>query len=170
MVTLAQVGGLPALAQGDEANPAFEAGLARMGHHDYDGAVESFTEVIAYNSNNAKAYVMRGKAFFQLKDYPRAIEDFNRSTKISASDSEAYLWRGAAESRLGKDFEAIDDYEKAIRLEPQLLKNYEASKPNKTGDSSQTTQTTAGSGARAHQNEHSVENYEAAMQRVKASP
>jgi tetratricopeptide (TPR) repeat protein len=113
---------------------------------------------------------MRGKAFFQLRDYKRAIEDFNRSTAISPKNSEPFLWKGAAESRLGQDGEAVDDYEKAIRLDPQLVKNYDAGKSNQSANSAQSTQSSAASGAHALRNEHSVENYEAAMRRVKASP
>jgi len=156
---------LPVCAQGDESNSAYDTGLERMGHHDYDGAVQSFTEVIAFDTRNAKAYVMRGKAFYQLRDYRRAVEDFGRAIGLSANDSEPFLWRGAAESRLGQDDEAVNDYEKAIRLDPRLIKNYDEGKKNESAKSGQG----AGSGSHAAQNEHSVQNYEAAMQRVKGS-
>jgi tetratricopeptide (TPR) repeat protein len=164
--------GLAAAAQGQESNPAFETGCARMGHHDFDGAVESFTEVIAMDSKYTKAYFMRGQAFYQLKDYRRAIEDFTRSISLNGQDSDSYLWRGAAESRSGQDADAVDDYEKAIRLNPQLVKNYDAG-PGKPGGSSESTSTSNSSskvGTSARQNERSVQNYEAAIQRVKANP
>ena len=168
LVASSQAVCLPAQGQGDESNPAFETGLERMGHRDYDGAVTSFTEVIAFDSKNSKAYVMRGKAFFQLRDYRRAIEDFAREIAQSANDSESFLWKGAAESRLGQDDDAVNDYEKAIRLDMQLVKNYDEGKNTQGGKPTQSA--ASGSGAHASQNEHSVQNYEAAMRRVKGSP
>jgi tetratricopeptide (TPR) repeat protein len=163
---------LAATAQGQESNPAFETGCERMGHRDYDGAVESFTEVIAMDGKYTKAYFMRGQAFYQLKDYRRAIEDFTRSIALNSQDSDSYLWRGAAESRSGQDADAVDDYEKAIRINPQLVKNYDAgqSKPGSSSESESTSNSSAKVGSSAKQNERSVQNYEAAMQRVKANP
>jgi tetratricopeptide (TPR) repeat protein len=158
---------LPVRAQGNESNSALDTGLERMGHHDFDGAISSFTEVIAFDSKNPKGYVNRGKAFFQLKDYRRAIEDFARANDLSPRDSESFLWKGAAESRLGQDDDAINDYEKAIRFDPQLVINYDKGKSNQDGKAAQSSASTSTHGA---QNEHSIQNYEAAMQRVKANP
>ena len=163
LVAWCRVACLPVFAQGDESNSAFDTGLERMGHRDYDGAISSFTEVIAFDAKNSKALVMRGKAFFQLRDYRRAIEDFARANNLSATNSESFLWKGAAESRLGQDEDAVNDYEKAIRLDPQLIKNYDEGKNNQSAKSSQS----ATSGSHSAQSEHSVQNYEAAMQRVK---
>jgi tetratricopeptide (TPR) repeat protein len=171
-VVLLLIAGLAAAAQGQEANPAFETGCERMGHRDYDGAVESFTEVIAMDGKYTKAYFMRGQAFYQLKDYRRAIEDFTRSISLNAQDSDSYLWRGAAESRSGQDADAVDDYEKAIRLNPQLIKNYDTGQAKSSGSSegASTTNSSSKVGPSARQNERSIQNYEAAIQRVKANP
>jgi tetratricopeptide (TPR) repeat protein len=147
-----------AFAVGEESNDAYDTGLERLGRKDYDGAIQSFSEVVSMNPRHTKAYLMRGKAFFQMKDYHSAIEDFNRAIEQDATNSEVFLYKGAAESRNDQDAEAVNDYEKAIRLDPRLVKNYDQGKATEKPK------------VKGSINEHSVDNYEAAMQRVKANP
>jgi tetratricopeptide (TPR) repeat protein len=127
-------GSMPALA--DYQNPAFERGMARMQHNDFDGAMDAFGEAIGLNDTNPKNYLMRGQCFFKLHNYAMAIQDFNKSLEYAPNDSQAYLWRGTAHANLGKDDFAVKDYEQAIRLDPSLANQFfspQASDPETHG-------------------------------------
>ena len=116
------IGSPPAYA--DYENPAFQRGMARMSHRDYDGAADAFGEAIGLNYTNPKNYLMRGQCFFKLHNYQMAIQDFDKSLEFAPNDSEAYLWRGTAHASLGKDDFAVKDYEQAIRLDPRLVDRF----------------------------------------------
>jgi tetratricopeptide (TPR) repeat protein len=111
-------------ARAEYENPAFDRGKARMGHGDWDGAVESFGESIGFSSESPDPYFLRGQCFLHMKNYDLAITDFGHALQIAPDKSEIYLWRGAAYSKTNQDEGAIKDYEQAIRLDPKLAKNY----------------------------------------------
>lgn len=113
---------IPALAS--YQNPAFDRGMGRMSHRDFDGAINDFGEAIGFNDTDPKNYLMRGKCFFNMHNYELAIQDFNKSIQYAPNDYEAYLWRGTAHANLGKDDFAIKDYEKAISLDPNLADRF----------------------------------------------
>jgi tetratricopeptide (TPR) repeat protein len=121
-LTICLLAATPVMA--DYQNPAFNRGMGRMSHRDYDGAIIDFGEAIGFNDMNPKNYLMRGECFFYTHNNELAIEDFNKSLQYAPNDSEAYLWRGTAHANLGKDDFAIKDYEQAIRLDPKLADRF----------------------------------------------
>jgi tetratricopeptide (TPR) repeat protein len=129
LVALTMLGGALACAIGCFAydSPAYDRGCEQMARRDYDGAIISFGETIGFDMNNKDAYFKRGKCFYNLKNFTDAISDFNHILGIDPNNSDALLWKGTAEARLDKHEDAIRDYLAAIRLKPDLAKNFLAS-------------------------------------------
>ena len=112
------------IAYADYANPAFDKGVECMNHGDYDEAINAFDEAIGFNNTNAKAYLLRGKCFYQANNLQMAVADFDHCLKIAPDTSDAFLWRGTSHARLGKDDLATNDYEQAIKLDPKLAEQF----------------------------------------------
>ncbi len=170
---------LPVLAS--YQNPAYDRGLARMTHGDWDGAVESFGESIGFSSEDPHPYFMRGQCFYHMNNFAQAVEDFDHAIRISPDHVDAYLWRGNAHAKLGQEEEAITDYQRAIRLKPLLAKNYFSVPPEKRNagmdpgiavagrrkfQAGQEVVERAGSYKQKSTNERAVELYKEAMEKL----
>ncbi|MBI2809874.1 MAG: tetratricopeptide repeat protein [Candidatus Melainabacteria bacterium] len=112
-------------APSDRHQSAFERGEAEMSHRDYDGAISSFTEVLGFNMNNTAAYFKRGQCYYQQKKYPEALSDFEYMLKANPQDTQALLWSGTAQAKLGHEQKAIELYVQAMRVDPQLVVQYQ---------------------------------------------
>ena len=82
----------------------------------YKEAIQDFTQVIALNPQDARAYNQRGDAFYRLGNYQKAQLDASIAIGLNPQDANAYYDRGFSNYQLGKYKEAIADYTKAIQL------------------------------------------------------
>ncbi|WP_414549606.1 tetratricopeptide repeat protein [Anabaena sp. CCY 0017] len=96
----------------------YQEGVRKYQAGEYQAAVENFTEVIALDSQNDRAYNKRGDAFYQLGDYQQAKADSSKAIELNPQNANAYYDRGFSLYELGKYKEAIADYTKAIELNP----------------------------------------------------
>lgn len=92
------------------AETSFGKGLLNDAVVDYDRAIELKTD-------NASAYLGRGKAYDGLKAYDKAVADYDKAIQLDATQAMAFYYRGAAHERKENDELAIADYEKAIALD-----------------------------------------------------
>lgn len=107
-------------------SPAMDRATSEMGRGDYDGAIISFGEAIGFDMTNRLAYFKRGQCFYKLGNLSQAATDFSHIIDMDDKDVDAYLWRGTTNARMGHHDDAVRDYLKAIRLRPELAKNYES--------------------------------------------
>lgn len=105
-------------------DPAFDQGRDRMAAGDYDGAVAAFGESLGLNSDNPRAFVLRGECFFKMGNYKLAIQDLTTALEYSPNNIRALLLRGTSHSNLGKDGMAVVDYMKAIQMSPKLADKF----------------------------------------------
>lgn len=105
-------------------DPAFDQGRDRMAAGDYDGAVAAFGESLGLNSDNPRAFVLRGECFFKMGNYKLAIQDLTNGLQYAPNNIRALLLRGTCHSNLGKDGMAIVDYTKAIQMSPKLADKF----------------------------------------------
>jgi DNA-binding helix-hairpin-helix protein with protein kinase domain len=107
---------------------------------DYEGAIENYNQAVRLNPNDAKAYVNRGNAHYEMaqhsgdpdKDYKAAIEDFNQALRLNPQESQAYVKRGVVRNEIAqyskdpdKDYKAaIEDFNQALRFNPQEAEAY----------------------------------------------
>ncbi len=107
---------------------------------DYEGAIDKYTKAIGLYPNDAKAYVNRGNAHYEIaqhsgdpdRDFRAAIEDFNHALIFNPQASDAYLKRGIVRYEIAqyskdpdKDYKAaIDDFNKALIFQPESAEAY----------------------------------------------
>ena len=80
--------------------------------------IQTLSEDIKNNPNNAELYKERGQVYGNLQKYEQAIQDFNKAIKLNPNYAEAYNNRDIAYALLENLKQAIEDFSKAIELEP----------------------------------------------------
>ncbi len=74
---------LPSVAaSADAAKEAYEKGKACLEKHDYDAAIDAFTEAIRLDPENAEAYWNRALAYNTKDEKAKAGEDFARAKEL----------------------------------------------------------------------------------------
>ena len=91
----------------------------------YLKAVESFTEYIDLNPNDARGYIGRGNSYQELKRYQEALIDYDKAIELSPENSsDIYGKRGHIYSEFGQYQEAINNYDKWLNLDHKTLWPY----------------------------------------------
>jgi S1-C subfamily serine protease len=99
-------------------NAYFQRGNDAQVRGDYQGAIESFGQVLRLNPKHAPSYVNRGLARESLGDFQSAIADYNQALRLNPNNSTAYRLRGSAREMLKDYHGAIADYDQVLRLDP----------------------------------------------------
>ena len=94
----------------------FNKGIASLASAKYKDAVESLTQAVAVNSQDAIAHAKLGLAYSALGDHKPAITAFKQAIKLNRAfvDADAYF-------RLGISYLALSDYTSAIDPLKQAL-------------------------------------------------
>lgn len=106
----------------------------------YKQEIENSSQALQANPNDAKAYLNRGNAYYELaqhsgdpdKDYKGAIENFNQAINLNPNQVEAYISRGIVHSEIaqyskdpdGEYQQALKDFNQALRRNPAHTKAY----------------------------------------------
>lgn len=86
--------------------------------------IESLTEIIEKNPQDANTLNLRGTAYGQIGDYKNAMADFNAALKIKPDFPQAYANRALVFVRIEKLPRAIADYDRAIEINPDYAAAY----------------------------------------------
>jgi tetratricopeptide (TPR) repeat protein len=142
----------PAAAPGN-AGAFLDRGILFATRHDFELAIEDFTEAIRLDDKLAAAYVFRGRAYAAgashvleigekfsdfrslMKNYvnltadqkdafDKAIADDTRAIQLDPKLAAAYYDRGFVYNSIGDYDKAIADYNQAIRLNPNSANTY----------------------------------------------
>ena len=81
--------------------------------------IESLSDVIAKNPNDANAYNTRGAAYARVGRYQNAIDDFTAAIRINPNYAAAYTNRALALRQTGKNDLALADFNKALQADPR---------------------------------------------------
>lgn len=95
--------------------------LFRLGR--IDESLKYLDEAIELDSNEAMAYIFKGKCFTSRRDWDKAIESLNIGLSLD-SLSLGFHERGYVNKELGNYDEAIRDYETAISLYDERFESY----------------------------------------------
>ena len=90
----------------------------------YDSAINSYSEALKLDSNNAVAYVKRGDTYENKEDYDRAMTDYNQALKLDPKNVDAYNNRGIAFYHKQDYDRAMTDYNQALKLDPKYVDAY----------------------------------------------
>ena len=95
-------------------------GTDNIAHADDDNAylIQSYTQEINRNPNDATAYFNRGLAYSSAKKYDDAIKDFSKVISLEPRNVDGYLHRGIAYRESKKYSQALADFNKALELKP----------------------------------------------------
>lgn len=94
----------------------FEKGYQHGLKNEHDSAIEAYTNGIALDPNDTKAYYNRGLAYRKKEQYDRAIEDYSKAIALDPNDADAYYNRGLAYKEKGQYKMAISDFKKNCDL------------------------------------------------------
>lgn len=84
----------------------------------YDQAISDANEAIKLNSEDARAYALRGLAYEGKGDEDRALTDFDQAIALNPKDAMLLSERASAYLRKSEPDRAIADLNTAIALEP----------------------------------------------------
>jgi len=108
--------------------PTAEACLQRgdeyVERHQYDLAIEQYTQAIQRKPDWAEAYNNRGHAFYWKWEGAKVIADFDRVIVLRSNYPTAFNNRGCAYMASGEPDKAIRDFNRAIELRPDYPRAY----------------------------------------------
>ncbi|WP_088894778.1 tetratricopeptide repeat protein [Leptolyngbya ohadii] len=87
----------------------------------YEAAIASCNEALAFNPNLQTIYSYRGICYFELKNYDAALADQNRAIELQPDSAQVYCDRGLTYITLEQPQSAFADYNRAIELKPNLI-------------------------------------------------
>jgi tetratricopeptide (TPR) repeat protein len=87
----------------------------------YEAAIASCNEALAFNPNLQQIYSCRGSCYFELKNYDAALADQNRAIELQLDSAQVYCDRGLIYIMLEQSQNALADYNRALELKPNLI-------------------------------------------------
>ena len=99
---------------------------ANLGKGEYTLALADYDKAVELRTDDAVAFLNRGKTHYNLKAFDKAGADYNKAIELDPKDSKAYYNRAVLFERLGNLDKAIADYQKAVDLDA-------SNEPAKTG-------------------------------------
>ena len=100
------------------ANQQLEAALKFYSAGNLNGALQSCTQAISFDSNSGLAYSLRGTIYYQLGQYQNAIADLSQAAVFNSSDEKIFYNRALSHVKLQNYRAAAEDFTVAIRLNP----------------------------------------------------
>ena len=101
------------------AEAFFHIGNERYTNHDFQGAVQAYTQAIETNPDFAVAFYSRGQVKRTIKDYQGATADFNEALRLKPDYPEVLYYRGMVAYRMANYTGCISDLNRAIETLPQ---------------------------------------------------
>eukprot|EP01095_Lingulamoeba_sp_RSL-Kostka_P011874 TRINITY_DN4621_c0_g1_i1.p1 TRINITY_DN4621_c0_g1~~TRINITY_DN4621_c0_g1_i1.p1 ORF type:complete len:395 (+),score=169.46 TRINITY_DN4621_c0_g1_i1:160-1344(+) len=93
-------------------------GNVKLQNHQFNEAIDLYSQAIELNPNNAIYYSNRAAAYSHLKQYKKALEDCKKSIKIDPQYSKAWSRLGLAYYNLNDFEQSVVAYKKAVDLVP----------------------------------------------------
>lgn len=92
--------------------------LLQYGRHDYYGAVDAYSQAIAYDAQYAEAYRQRGNARKAKGDTLEALADYGQAIRLEPQTADTYVERARLYLAQRRYQEAVNDYTLALNLAP----------------------------------------------------
>ncbi len=97
----------------------FDEGVRLVMTNRPDEAIKAFSQAIADDPGNYKAYGQRAMLYAGKRQIDKAIADFNKVIEIKPDAAKAYAGRGIIYSKTGQHKKAVADLTRALELQPQ---------------------------------------------------
>lgn len=99
-----------------DAQALIESALQDLSDGNWRSAISKMDEVLAAESDNVDAYLIRGVAYTRLGRYTLAEEDFTVAIELQPYNWQLYLFRGDVYSAQGDNNGALLDYDRSIEV------------------------------------------------------
>jgi len=86
---------------------------------EFGKAIDILSKAIELQSEEAKAFRVRGDIFYDIEKYDEAIEDYTKAIELKPDDASVFYNRGIAYDDIKEYDKAIEDYTKSIELKPE---------------------------------------------------
>ncbi len=90
-------------------------------NNESEKALEKLNEVLATDSQNARALRLRGNIYFSIENYLKALQDFDCLVALHPKNAKVFFDRAIVYFAMGKDDLALEDIEKAISFDPTIV-------------------------------------------------
>ncbi|KAI8895547.1 Metallo-dependent phosphatase-like protein [Globomyces pollinis-pini] len=87
-------------------------------NHDYENAIDFYTQAISFNPKAPAYFSNRSIAHFKMELYGAALSDATEAIQLDPNFVKAYYRRASANMALGKLKESIKDFRQVIKLAP----------------------------------------------------
>jgi tetratricopeptide (TPR) repeat protein len=114
----------PLLFAQDEDDTANQKAMAAYKNGDYDSAIDNYTQAIASNPQDSKAYFQRAYLYVKVSEDDKAIADLTQAIGIDPRYKQAYYRRSFVYMIKGNYDEALADVNQAIEIAPEFTKAY----------------------------------------------
>jgi tetratricopeptide (TPR) repeat protein len=84
----------------------------------YEDAMKNLNKAIKLDENNSRAYILRGRAHFEMQRYEEASQDIENALKIDPNNAYAYYYRGILRAKENEPG-AVLDFDEALKLDPK---------------------------------------------------
>lgn len=88
-----------------------------LGKGEYTLALADYDKAVELKTDDAIAFLNRGKTHYNLKAFDKAGADYDKAIELDPKGSKAFYNRGVLYERLGNLERAIADYQKAVDLD-----------------------------------------------------
>jgi tetratricopeptide (TPR) repeat protein len=106
-----------------DPQPLIERGMAYIELKDYQAAIGDANAALALDTNQGRAYNLRGTAVRNMGNLQGALADFDRAVNL-LPDVSNYFERGTTYQMLGEHEKAIADFTKMIEFRPDTAAGY----------------------------------------------
>lgn len=100
------------------AHTWFDHGNLNMTNHQYNEAIQAYTQAINLDSRLGRAYLRRGQAYMADGEYQEALEDFDSAVNINPNLVTAYFGAGSVYEKLGRRRDAVIAFRTFIENAP----------------------------------------------------
>jgi tetratricopeptide (TPR) repeat protein len=104
----------------------FQQAANKMAAKDYLGALIDLNWIIQLDSQNIKAFCLRGIVQSKLGEYKQAMQDLNQALFLNPQDLEAKMTRGVIRTEMGDAQGAIADFDRILQEHPRSIAVYMA--------------------------------------------
>lgn len=98
------------------ADELIKQGLSLIEAKNAKDAIEKFSQALAVDADDARAYGGRADAYMALKRYAEGLDDFNKALTLDPENKQFFKGRGLAFLCLEQYLKAAADYKKGISL------------------------------------------------------
>ena len=101
-------------------------GMALKADDQIPEAIQEFETYLAYQTDNAQAYIEYGSIFFFQGDFQKAEENFSRAVQLESDNIDGYNWLGKTYLSMNENDQAVNLFIKALETNPKSFDFYES--------------------------------------------